>query len=53
MATPLTPAPRAAAPVERTVPALVAPTSQRINKVLQSSRAPAQRSLFLRPVGAR
>jgi hypothetical protein len=53
MATPHTPPPRAAAAGERTVPALVAPTPQRINKVLQSSSAPAQRSLFLRPVGAR
>ena len=37
----------------RATPALVAPTAQRINKVLQSSSAPAQRSLFLRPSGAR
>jgi hypothetical protein len=37
----------------RATPALVAPTPQRINKVLQSSSAPAQRSLFLRPGGAR
>ena len=37
----------------RAAPALVAPTPQRINKVLQSSSAPAQRSLFLRPSCAR
>ena len=47
-------APMAAhAATPRATPALVAPTAQRINKVLQSSSAPAQRSLFLRPGGAR
>jgi hypothetical protein len=47
------PAPAHAAAVQRVTQTLVAPTAQRANKVLQSSSAPAQRSLFLRPGGAR
>jgi hypothetical protein len=42
-----------AAAVQRATQTLVAPSAQRANKVLQSSSAPAQRSLFLRPGGAR
>jgi len=47
------PAPAHTAAVQRVTQTLVAPTAQRANKVLQSSSAPAQRSLFLRPGGAR
>jgi hypothetical protein len=49
----LPPPPAHAAAVHRVAQALVAPTAERANKVLQSSSAPAQRSLFLRPGGAR
>jgi hypothetical protein len=49
---PLPPLAHASA-VQRATQTLVAPTAQRANKVLQSSSAPAQRSLFLRPGGAR
>jgi len=47
------PTPAHASVVQRVTQTLVAPTAQRANKVLQSSSAPAQRSLFLRPGGAR
>jgi hypothetical protein len=49
---PLPPVAQAPA-VQRVTQTLVVPTAQRANKVLQSSSAPAQRSLFLRPGGAR
>ena len=39
--------------VERAAPVGVVPTAVRSNKVLQSSHAPAQMPLFLRPSGAR
>lgn len=52
LTSPLPPLAHAAA-VQRVNQTLVAPTAQRANKVLQSSSAPAQRSLFLRPGGAR
>jgi hypothetical protein len=52
MPSPLPPLAHPAA-VQRVTQTLVAPTAQRANKVLQSSSAPAQRSLFLRPGGAR
>jgi hypothetical protein len=50
---PLPPRAATAPATPRVAASLVAPTPQRINKVLQSSNAPAQRSLFLRPGGAR
>jgi hypothetical protein len=51
---PLPPAPAAPAlrVVPQVLPALATATAQRAFKVLQSSSAPAQRSLFLRPHGA-
>ena len=39
--------------VEGVAPLGVVATPQRANKILQSSHAPAQLSLFLRPSGAR
>lgn len=48
---PLPPAP-AARVLPQVLPALATATAQRAFKVLQSSSAPAQRSLFLRPHGA-
>jgi hypothetical protein len=49
----LTPAPRLAAPTA-VRPATIKPApAPRQNQVLQTGRAPAQLSLFLRPNGAR
>jgi hypothetical protein len=42
-----------AAATKRILPAPIVPTAHRVNKVLNSSHDPAQRSLFLRPSGAR